>query len=234
MKVSVVIRLSLLSILLTQTPKLKAQTMNWKWAENTNDIIQINLGIDQGFVSGVGYLHRLSTKKPLFLNVHISKPAGRKDLDDFKTQFGAQMLLLNQSKLKGSIGLQGIIRKYENELVRIFNFGSELNGTIGYYTSKWFGAFNTSFDKAIISNFKHSIYFREHYYRNVKDGWYEPTMGGNIYLSLQTGYSFTNVELTLELGRIWNEDFSASPTIPVYGMLGVNYKFKQIKNRNKQ
>lgn len=230
MKIRVLVGFSLLSILLTQTPKLKAQTINWKWAENTNHIIQTNLGIDQGFVSGVGYLYRLSTKKPLFLNVHVSKPAGRKDLDDFKLQFGGQMLVLNQPNLKASVGLQGITRRYENRLVRIYNFGSELNGSIGYYTSKWFAAFNTSFDKAIVSHFKHSRIFTEHYYRNVKDGWYEPTMGGNIYLSLQTGYSFKNVALTLELGRIWNDDFSASPTIPVYGMLGVNYKFSKSKH----
>lgn len=234
MKVSVVIGFSLMSILLTQSPQLKAQTMNWKWAENTNHIIQTNLGIDQGFVSGIGYLYKLPTKKTFFLNAHISKPAGRNDFDDFKVQFGGQMLLLNEPKLKGSIGLHGISRRYETKLVRIYNFGSELNGTIGYYTSKWFAAFNTSFDKAIVSHFKHSRIFTEHYYRNVKDGWYEPTMGGNLYLSLQTGYSFKNVELTLELGRIWNDDFSASPTIPIYGMLGVNYKFRKSSNENKK
>lgn len=219
------------SLLLAQAYKSSAQAVNWKWAENSNNIVQSSIGLDQGFVYGVGYLRKLSTPKPLFLNIHLSKPAGRNVLDDLKLQLGGQMLLLNQSRLKGSVGLQGVARRYENKLVRIYNFGSELNGAIGYYTPKWFAAFNTSFDKAIVSNFKHSPYFIEHYYRNVKDGWYEPSSGGNIYLSFQSGYAFKNFELTLELGRIWTDDFSSSPTLPIYGMMGLNYKLTKITKR---
>jgi hypothetical protein len=235
MKQNHILQYSVLLILLTQSFQLNAQAFNWKWAEKTNHIIQTNFGIDQGFVSGVGYLRRISTKKPVFLNLHVSTPAGENNLDDLKVQLGGQILLLNQSKFKGSIGLQGIARRYENKLVRIYNFGSKLNGNIGYYSTKWFAAFNTGFDKAIVSNYKHSTYFRQHYYRQVKDGWYEPTMGGNLYLSLQTGFTLNNFELTIELGRIWNEDFLSSPTLPISGILGLNYRFpRSIKNSKQE
>lgn len=233
MKGFLIITFNLFIIFGTNTSSVHAQAINWKWAEKNNHIVQANLGIDQGLVSGMGYMHRLPTRKPIFLNLHVSNPAGRKSFDDFKAQFGGQMVWFNRSKLKGSIGLQGIARRYENRLVRIYNFGSKLNTSFGYYTPKWFAAFNTSFDKAIVSHFKHSRAFTEHYYRNVKDGWYEPTMGGNIYFNLQTGYALNNFELTLELGRIWNEDFISTPTIPIYAMMGLNYRFIQSKKNSK-
>jgi len=58
-------------------------------------------------------------------------------------------------------------------------------------------------------------------------------MGGNIYFNLQTGYALNNFELTLELGSIWNEDFYSTPTIPIYAMMGLNYRFLQSKKDSK-
>ena len=59
------------------------------------------------------------------------------------------------------------------------NFGSDLSSTIGYYKPKWFVATEVGFDKAIVTHFKHSDLFKEHF-PDVKDGWYEPATGGNF------------------------------------------------------
>jgi hypothetical protein len=105
----------------------------------------------------------------------------------------------------------------------MLNFGSDLSGNIGYYRSKWFIAGEVGFDKAIITNFKHSKVYRDQY-PGVADGWYEPATGGNFYYGLQAGFSFKNQDIYMKAGKLLRQDFKTTPFIPFYFQLGYNIK----------
>jgi hypothetical protein len=202
----------------------KAQTINWNALENSNHVITVGFGWDYSVSYNIGYAYQVQTKVPLLLNANFSIPSGKNLMDDFKTKIGGQVVLLNNANLKGCISLNGIFRRYENPLVRLQNFGSELKGTFGYYNSKWFVAGEIGFDKAIVTHFKHSERFKETIYGDVEDGWFEPATGGNILYGIQTGFSFLKSDITINIGKVSSQDFKSTPLIPFYLMMGYNCK----------
>lgn len=203
-----------------------AQTINWNSLDSTKHIINAGIGWDYSLSYSLGYAHKLNSNIPIILQANFSIPSGENLVDDFKTKIGGQIVLLNKSNLKGSITLNGIYRRYENPLVQLQNFGSEIKGIFGYYKPKWFIAGEVGFDKAIVTHFKHSQIFKETIYQDVKDGWYEPATGGNFQYGFQTGYSFKKSDLTFNIGMVTVQDFKTTPLIPYYLMFGYNYRIK--------
>jgi len=204
--------------------KANSQTVNWNSLKDSKHILFAGIAWDYSVSYNLGYAHHFKTKVPLLLSTKISVPSGKKLIDDFKTIIGWQVLLLNKSNLKGSVALNGIYRRYENPLVRLQNFGTELKGTFGYYKPKWFVAGEIGFDKAIVTHFKHSEIFKETIYSDVKDGWFEPATGGNFMYGIQTGYSFNKSDITLNIGMLKTQNFKTTPLVPYYVVLGYNYK----------
>ncbi len=207
---------------LTQTGN--AQTLNWTSLADSKQIIYAGIGWDYGLSYSVGYAYQLKIKTPLIVNANFSIPSGETLFDDFKTKIGGQIVLLNNAAIKSSITINGIFRRYQNPLVRLQNFGSEMRGTFGYYKSRWFMAGEIGFDKAIVTHFKHSETFKENTFQAIKDGWSESATGGNFLYGIQTGYSFKKSDLTLNIGNVIAQDFKATPLIPYYMMLGFNYE----------
>jgi hypothetical protein len=118
---------------------------------------------------------KLKTKLPIIIDGEYSFPSGKNIVDDFKTKVGGKIRLYQINNFQLSANVYGVFRRFENPLVRLANFGSDLSGVIGYYKSKWFLAWEIGFDKAIVSHFKHSELFKTTIYSNVKDGWFEPS-----------------------------------------------------------
>lgn len=182
--------------------------------------------IDYSLSYSAGYGYKLNSNLPIVLSFNLLQASGENQLDDFKTKIGGQIVLLNQPTFKGIITLNGVYRRFENDLVRLQNIGSEMKGTFGYYKPKWLVACEVGFDKAILTHFKHSDLYKKDIYQNVKDGWYEPATGGNFSYGLQTGYSFKKSDITLNFGKVITQDFKTTPLIPFYLRLGYNYKFR--------
>jgi hypothetical protein len=202
-----------------------AQTINWAGLKsNQKHLVHVNAGWNYGLVYGAGYSYQLKSKMPVLLNISSSFPSGAKILDDFKTKIGGQIRLYRIRNFQFSASIHGIYRKYENPLVRLQNFGSEMTGVIGYYKPKWFISGELGFDKAIVTHFKHSESYKANVYANVKDGWYEPATGGNFNCGVQTGYSFSRSDIIVKLGAVMTQDFKTTPLIPYYFELGYNLK----------
>ena len=210
-----------------------AQTVNWNALRNSNHIITAGIGWDYSISYSLGYGYQMNTKIPLIFSTNFSIPSGENLLDDFKTKIGAQLMLLSTPHIKGSVTINGIFRRYENSMARLLNFGSEMKGTLGYYRPRWFVAGETGFDKAIVRHFKHSKLFKETVFPDVKDGWYEPSTGGNFYYGIQTGYSFVKSDFTLSIGMVSAQDFKSIPLVPYYLILGYNYRIIRPENRTK-
>jgi hypothetical protein len=219
-------------ILCSGSSQVFSQSVNWASLKSEQKhIANINAGWDYGLVYGLGYSHQLKSKLPILLNLSYSFPSGEKLFDDFKTKIGGQFRLYSISNFQFSVSLHGIYRRYENPLVRLQNFGSEMTGVIGYYKPKWFVAGEVGFDKAIVTHFKHSELFKETIYANVKDGWYEPATGGNFNYGIQAGYSFKRSDIVLKIGKVLTQDFKTTPLIPYYLQLGYNYKINGRKSK---
>jgi hypothetical protein len=202
-----------------------AQALNWNTAtQQPSDILHLNTGWDYGLVYGAAYAHRLNTRMPILLNVTASAPFGAQVFDDFKIKVGAQVRLYQMGHFHLSASVFGIYRRFENPLVRLQNFGSEMNAVFGYYRPRWFVAGAFGFDKAIVTHFKHTPAFREYLYAGVRDGWRIPPSGGNFHYGIQTGYSIGRSDITLSLGRVVHEDWQIAPLIPFFAELGYNWR----------
>jgi hypothetical protein len=206
---------------------IKAQTINWASLDsNDKHILNVNAGLEYGTVFGVGYGYNIKNKLfPMIGDVEYSFASGNNIFDDMKTKVGVQVRWLEFHNFQFSTRLQGVVRRYQNDNVRLVNFGSDLAGMIGYYRRTWFVAGEVGFDKAIITHFKHSNVYHEQYPGAV-DGWYGPTTGGNFYYGVQAGFSFGNNDVYLKAGKILTQDFKTTPLVPIYAQLGYNVKLK--------
>jgi hypothetical protein len=201
------------------------QTLNWASLKSTErHTLNVNVGYDYAFTWGIGYGYQPKTKLPMLLNIEHSQPAGEDIFDDFKTKIGGQIRLYQINNFHFSAKVQGVFRRFENDYVRMLNFGSDMSAIIGYYKQTWFAAGEFGFDKAIVTNFKHSDLFREDF-PGVKDGWYEPSTGGHFYYGLQTGVSFQKSDVTVKVGKVIEQDFQTNPAVPYFVQVGYNRRF---------
>jgi hypothetical protein len=222
MKMIKIIAITTLSLLSFNT--ILSQTINWKnLKDEEKHILNVNAGWEYSFIYEIGYGYKLETKKPIIINASYSFPSGETIFDDFKTKIGGQINFYTINNFHFNASIHASYRRIENPLAVLQNFGCDINTTIGYYKPKWFLAGEFGIDKAIVTHFKHSNIYKE-VYPNVKNGWYEPTTGGNFNFGIQTGYSFKRSDLTVRLGKVITQDFKTSPLIPFYAQLGYNYK----------
>jgi len=201
-----------------------AQTINWKNIRQYKHIANVNVTAEYALNYGVAYSYRLSSKRPILLSSEYSFPSGNNFTDDFKVKTGTQIHWLQSGNFHFASKFQGIFRRYQNSYARLLNFGVDISATGGYYKQKWFVAGELGIDKAIVTHFKHSDLYKENF-PGVRDGWYEPSTGGNIYIGVQAGWSFQNKDLYLKLGKLSQQDLHSSPMLPLYAQLGFNIKF---------
>ena len=222
------IKASILFVVLFLIQKeMVAQVINWA-SVSTKDkqLLHVNAGVEYGLTAGLGYHHLIPIKNfPFWVGGEMSTPGGNKPIDDFKLKVGGQFRIAAFYHFQIAARVQGIARRYQNQSVTIFNFGSDVAGTVGYYRERWFIGAEAGFDKAIVTHFNHSDWYRKNIYDQARDGWYEPATGGNFYYALLGGYSMKKVDFTLKAGKLLQQDFKTQPMLPFYGQLGVNFRF---------
>ena len=166
------------------------QTINWQSLKKEDKhIININAGLEYGLIYGAGYGYQHGFKISCSIKSGIFFPVGKNLIDDFKSKIGGKIRLFQIRNFQFTANIYGVYRRYENNLVRMKNFGSDFSGIVGYYRSKWFVAGEFGFDKAIVTHLKHSQSYRD-VFPEVVNGWYSPPSGGNFYYGLQAGFSF--------------------------------------------
>jgi hypothetical protein len=212
-------------ILLLTTHALHAQVNNWSTSDKEKQhIVGTAFGADFGVVSSFvyGYKTRM-LKRPVITGVEFSFPYGEKMMDDWKVKAGGQIKLIGTGPLAFSARVQFVTRRYQNDLVKMIGFGSDLALTGGYYKRKWFVAAEAGFDKAIVTQLRHTEKMRENY--AARDGWYMST-GGNFYYGIQAGLHAGRCWLFyLRGGKVMEQDFKHSPTLPLYAQIGINRTF---------
>ena len=64
-------------------------------------------------------------------------------------------------------------------------------------------------------------------YPGVKDGWYEPSTGGNLYYGMQAVYSTKPADVFIRGGKIVSQDFKTDPLVPFIIQLGFTFKLSR-------
>ena len=114
------IKILLFTILLSNSvSSIYAQTMNWNAVDSIKQITTISLDFDYSASYSIAYARKLNWKIPTVLNINLSMPAGEILLDDFKTSIGGQMVLINNTNFKVSLGANGIYRRYEYPMLKL-------------------------------------------------------------------------------------------------------------------
>ena len=222
---NLIIRIVILSLTIFYG-SAKAQTINWaSMKEENKHLVNANLGWDYSvsYSLGYGYQFKILTL-PTLANLEYSAPSGDKKLDDFKSELGIQVRLFELNNFQFSTKIHGVFRRYESNMVRLVNFGSNMSAIAGYYREIWFVAAEGGFDKAIVTHFQHSQRAKGRY-PDVIGGWYQPATGGNLYYGLQTGFSFWKNDLYVKAGKVINQNLKTTPLLPYYFQFGYNFKF---------
>lgn len=202
-----------------------AQTINWQaFQPEQKHMLYIQTGWDYSLNFGVGYGRKFDTKLfPVLANIEYSFPSGERLFDDFKVRIGGQVEVVRIGGFSATAKVYSPIRRYENNLATIFNFGGEFSAVAGYYNQKWFVAGELGFDKAIATHIKHSPGARENY-SGLQDGWYVPT-GGNWFYGLHTGISFGSNGISLKAGKVVSQGFKTAPFIPYFAQVAFQRRF---------
>lgn len=211
-----------------------AQTINWgSLGKEDKHVLNLNAGWDYGVTFGAGYGYHLDIRRlnmPLVMDIGYSLPSGRNILEDFKVKVGGKISLYEIRNIHFIASIYGVFRRYENNMVRMVNFGSDLSAIIGYYRPHWFVAGEFGFDKAVVTNFRHSPFYKE-IYPGVKDGWYVPSVGGNYHFGIQAGYSFRQHDFYLSAGKVITQDWKTTPMVPYYAQVGYNFRIRSGKSK---
>jgi hypothetical protein len=188
------------------------------WKKGEKNLIHLGIGLEYGGIVEGGYEKRISKKgHPHFLYLKQTFPMGSKVFDDFKTEIGYSSWVTYKN-FGANVSLSGIFRRLEMEKVRLLNFGSQVTVSLGYYKPKFFISAEGGFDKAIVTHFKHSESFRSSVFR---DGWYNPSTGGNLHAGITTGFLSKKTDYILAIGRIVAQDWQTDPLIPFYAKFSI-------------
>jgi len=205
---------------------VNSQNINWAVLKTEDrHLVNANAGFEHGLIFGVEYGYHITTIIPVVLNVEYSFPSGNNLIDDFKSKIGGKFRLAKAGNFQFSANIHGLYRRYENSLVRMQNFGSDFSGVAGFYKPHWYIAAEAGFDKAIVTHLKHSEYYRE-VFPAVKNGWFEPSTGGNFYYAIQAGVSVRQHDIYVKAGRILVQDFRTKPTVPFMAEIGYNFRIR--------
>jgi hypothetical protein len=197
-----------------------SQNINWNNLQpSQKHILNLNVGLDNATIVGIGYGYHLNAKMPVLLNLEYSMPFGDKTFDDLKTKIGGQINLIQSGNFFTIVKAYGVIRRFENDFARMINFGSEFSATAGVYKRNWFVATDFGFDKAIVTQLKHSSLMKQ-YNPDVQSGWYIPN-GGNFLYGLQAGYSFGRNDAYAKLGKTVAQDLKTTSFVPYYFQFGI-------------
>ena len=198
-----------------------AQNVNWSSAgDNGPHLLYLQAGYDFGMTAQLGYGYRLSTFRPLLLNIDLSLPMGHDRFDDLKVRYGGQLQLFETGGFAVTARAYGNFRRYQTELVRMAGFGAELSTVAGYYGRRWHVAGEFGFDKAITTHLKHSDVMRSDF-PGIRDGWYIPS-GGHYFYGMQGGLRVgKGLDVSLRMGFTNAEGRDEDAILPYYAQLGI-------------
>jgi len=202
-----------------------SQSVTWSsLREDQPNSLQFQFGFDYGTTAQLTYGRTFTLLTPMMFRTDFSFPMGRNLLDDCRLRLGLDMMLVEVSGFAASFRFLSNMRRFENELVQILNFGSDASLTGGYYARSWYAAGEVGFDKSSVSYINHSGMMRR-VYPSIRDGWFDME-GGHHYVGLLAGVALGGgLDLSLRLGALSPAGKSTGAMLPYYVQVGVGTSF---------
>lgn len=205
-------------------PNIKAQTVNWSAIGSAKNNARMYSGLDYGVTYGLQYGRVIPTKSMIWIPVvAVSLPWGENLLDDYSWSVGTTTKVFQYKSWIASFDVSIVSKQNKNPFVTMRGVGSESGIHFGYYKQRWFVNLHFSTDNTYLTHFNHTDVYRGNF-ADAKDGWYQNT-ANNQYLGINTGYSFSKMDLTFSSGLRRTDGLRSKPTLPLSMKLGVNYRF---------
>lgn len=217
---------ALLILALALNESAFSQIVNWRsLSDDQHNIVQLGFGYDYGVTAHVGYRRAVVLIAPVLLGVDYSVPMGNNLLDDFKLRLGGEIEVVRVEGFSATLRIMSILRRYQNDFVRIVSFGSDFSATVGYFHSAWYAAGEFGFDKSITSHLKHSDTIKKYVFAGIRDGWYIPT-GGHYYYGIQGGKTIGETfDVSLRVGATDAQGTDGDAVVPYYVQLALGVRF---------
>ena len=201
-----------------------SQTINWNNTEHRN-ILNVNVAAENSNYIGLGYAYKINNgKKPIFITAETSFSVENDKFDDYNSRIGIQMKIFQWQNYVFSSKTHFVYSFYNADIMKLYNFGTNLSWDFGYYLPKWFISAEGGYDRILTSYIKYSNVYKSQF-PNVKDGCDKAYTDGNFYYRINGGYTFGNKDITLSVGNVINQDFRNSSSSSFYSQIGFNYKF---------
>ena len=186
--------------------------------------VYTSFGLDPALVTSLGYGRVVPVNGHTFLvTSDLGVVSAKMDARDFRARVGVQTSLARWRSVHLTGSASAIARGTQNSIYRGFNWGADLTGGVGVYRPRWFAAGEFGKDKAIITHVTHTAWYREHVYKDARDGWYLDA-GGTYHYGLASGVSLGQTEVSGRFGWLTTEDFNDMMP-PMYATLGVSLKY---------
>lgn len=213
-----------LTTIFTITNEIKAQII--QPTENNHHNVGFNFGFDNNLIGlNIAYAYyKPKYKTSVFID--FSQGSALIGTGDFKTQLGLQTWKgsFNKFTLKSSLSLVyvGIVNKAGNYA----GLGTNLIINPGFKFNRFGIGVNFEYNPFFATHIRHTEYYRQNLFADVKDGWYSSTSQNlrlGLYVVEQLGRKKTS-ELNFKVGYQNNGIYDK--IIPnLYAIIGINKSF---------
>ncbi len=201
----------LLIALATCSQALYAQHVNWRPANTARHLVSADLRADFGICYGLSYGYSLGAKMPVVLGGEFSSPVGKDLLDDWRLNLNGQTEIWGTEHLSLNVKGGVNVKRYQSSFAHMTQLGAGLSATLGYYRKAWGLGLAAGIDESLATQIN-NLELKSSY-PGIQNGWYKGT-GGNLSFALKSQYSFGDFTIFLNLGKIYGQNFTDSPTLP--------------------
>jgi hypothetical protein len=194
--------------------------------ENSHHNVVLNIGFDNNLISlNLGYAY-YEAKYKTSVFIDFTQGSSLIGTGDFKTQIGVQTWQGSFEKfnLKNSIAF--VYAQSINKAGIYNGLGINIVSNPGFRFNRMSVGADFQYNPFFATHIKHSDYYREYLYENVKDGWYSSTAHNlrlGMYVAAQLGKKKT-LELNIKGGYQNNGQYDKF--VPnIYAIVGVNKSF---------
>ena len=190
-----------------------------------NQAIYTSFGFNPAIMVSIGYAQGIYSEflnRQMIISSEIASPM-KLDFQDYRLTTGLQTSIFTHHNIDCALAVSFIIRSTENSVHSLFGFGADVILISGYIGKRWSLMGELGFDKEFVTHIKHSDWYKTYFYSDVKDGWYGNT-AGNFHYGFRTSFSIAKFEIIFRAGIQKTESFN-DLIIPVFGTVGVNYRF---------
>ncbi len=183
-----------------------------------NSIMPINFSYKRGF-------DLFNTKYPLIAGLDITVPLFGFDFNDVKVRILTETTIFRNKNFEIRGGLNPVFINVNTKTESISSLGCEFHTFIGYIDKKWNTGLEFSYNQIFTSYIKHTEYFKNYIFSDVKDGWYKAT-AANVRMGVVVNLRIKKFDIYFKGGMFATGKFKTYLMMPpLYFDFGLSFRF---------